>query len=372
MEKPHILAFYLPQYRPVKENNEWFGEGFTEWTNVAKAKPLFKGHHQPKVPSDLGFYDLRIPEVREKQAELAKEAGVTGFCYYHYWFGNGTKILHETLEEVVATGKPDLPFCLCWANHSWYKKNWNPDTQSLEQNLLLEQLYPGKEDIVAHFKYLLPIFQDKRYYKIDGKLVFVIYDIPHMTDYDLLVNVWNQLAKENNLPEFYFIGYTVKEKEITHSDLFKNTDGVILSMIAGISNKQDFSRVKSIWRAVKFKVSSFLKLPLDCHKYEDAIKYMLSDASSREDIIPTIAPNWDYTARRGAGGLILTGATPELFKQHAQQALSMLKQKPPHKRIAFIKSWNEWGEGNYMEPDLKYGKGHIIALKEAIAEVFEK
>ena len=175
MNKPKIIAFYLPQYHPVKENNEWFGEGFTEWTNVAKAKPLFKGHDQPRVPRDLGFYDLRIPEVRAKQAELAKEAGVDAFCYYHYWFGNGKKLLEMPLERVVELGEPNFPFCVCWANHSWYKKDWNPDTKVLTENLLVEQTYPGDKDIIEHFLYLLPAFKDPRYYKIDGRLVFFFF-----------------------------------------------------------------------------------------------------------------------------------------------------------------------------------------------------
>ena len=141
-----ILAFYLPQYRPVEENDKWFGKGFTEWTSVAKAKPLFRNHYQPKVPADLGFYDLRIPEVREQQVELAKEAGVTAFCYYHYWFGNNQTILEETLQEIVTSGSPDFPFCLCWANESWYRKCWHSDTNYLSQEIIFEQKYPGEQD----------------------------------------------------------------------------------------------------------------------------------------------------------------------------------------------------------------------------------
>ena len=180
-KKAHVIAFYLPQYHPVPENDEWWGKGFTEWTNVAKAKPMFYGHYQPIIPADLRFYDLRLPEVREEQARLAKEAGIDAFCYWHYWFGNGKQLLERPFNEVVASGKPDFPFCLAWANHSWMKKNWNNAISRFCQDLLIEQEYPGIEDIKAHFYAILPALKDPRYYRIDGKLAFLIYaptDIP--------------------------------------------------------------------------------------------------------------------------------------------------------------------------------------------------
>lgn len=367
MSKPHVIAFYLPQYRPVKENNEWFGDGFTEWTNVAKSKPLFRGHQQPKVPADLGFYDLRLPEVREKQAELAKEAGISAFCYYHYWFGNGIKILHETLEEVVANQKPDFPFCICWANHSWFKKNWNPDTKSLEQDLLLEQKYPGIDDIKAHFDYLLPMFKDERYYKIDGRLVFSIYDFKRFRNFEEFKTLWNQMAKENGLPGFYFLGYSVNVEEVK-SNLFENTDGVILSLVAGITNKKTYTKWAQIKNVVKSKLSQWLNYPIQLYTYKEAMPYMLDEVEKEDNVIPVIVPNWDYTPRRGAGGLILRDSTPDLFKEHVRQAIRLIKNKPTEKQILFLKSWNEWGEGNYMEPDLVVGKGYINALKEVLNE----
>ena len=145
-----IIAYYLPQYHPIPENNGWWGNGFTEWTTVAKAKPLFRHHLQPKIPKDLGFYDLRIPEVREAQAELAREAGVYGFCYWHYWFGNGKQLLEYPINEVVKTGKPDFPFCLGWANDSWLSKSGNTQHKS-QGKILIEQQYPGDDDIINHF-----------------------------------------------------------------------------------------------------------------------------------------------------------------------------------------------------------------------------
>ena len=163
--KARVIAYYLPQFHPVPENDKYWGKGFTEWTNVASAKPLFRGHYQPRIPSDLGFYDLRIPQVREEQAQLASEAGIEGFCYWHYWFGNGKMLLEKPFEEVLTTGKPDFPFCLCWANHTWSTKGWRKDA---DVEVIAEQTYPGDEDYVEHFNYCLPAFKDKRYITVDG------------------------------------------------------------------------------------------------------------------------------------------------------------------------------------------------------------
>lgn len=365
--KPKVIAFYLPQYHPVKENNEWFGEGFTEWTNVAKAKPLFKGHDQPRVPRDLGFYDLRLPEVRAKQAELAKEAGIDAFCYYHYWFGNEKVILEKPLQEVVKLGEPDFPFCICWANHTWYKKSWNPDAKKLEQNILLEQTYPGDDDIIQHFKFLLPAFKDKRYLKIEGRLLFAIYNILDIPDFCHFKQLWNRLALENGLPEFYFLSYTSKIEELERSPM-KETEGTILSLVTNIEFKQDYSKANRLKDKLKSKFSELTGRPQLVFDYKEAMSYLLDPVCARDNVIPVVVPNWDYTPRRGAGGLILKDATPELFKAHVKEAFEMVVKKPRSKQLIFVKSWNEWGEGNYMEPDLSYGKGYIEALKSVVDE----
>ena len=209
MKEPKIIAFYLPQYHPTPHNDEWWGKGFTEWTNVAKAKPLFGGHYQPKIPADLGFYDLRLPEIREQQAELAREAGIDGFCYYEYWFGNGHEELELPFKEVLESGKPDFPFCLCWANESWYKKFWNNDGAVIDKKILAKQTYPGDEDIRNHFFARLNAFRDSRYMKYEGKLIYVIYKPLEHPEVKHFIQVWQQLAKENGLPEFYFIAFRI-------------------------------------------------------------------------------------------------------------------------------------------------------------------
>jgi len=364
----HTIAFYLPQFHPIKENNEWFGEGFTEWTNVGKTRPLFNGHYQPRVPADLGYYDLRVPEVREKQAELAKSAGISAFCYYHYYFGNGRQLMEMPIEEVVKSGKPDFPFCLCWANHSFYKKNWNADIKRLENSLLLEQQYPGEEDVKKHFYSLLHIFKDPRYYRIDDRLVFVIYNPKDVPAVDKFMSQWNEYAKLEGLGNFYFICYTTNVSEVNEKP-FTDFDGTILSLINDAFTSGQHSRFAKRIKWLKELVGEFLGKPIALKDYQKAIPFMVNDVMRNENVIPSVVPNWDMSPRRGTGSTILHNSTPELFKEHVRDAINLIKDKPNNKRILFIKSWNEWGEGNYLEPDLKFGKGYLTALKEALNEI---
>ncbi len=367
MNNPHIIAFYLPQYHPVKENDENFGEGFTEWTNVAKARPLYKGHVQPKIPADLGFYDLRIPDVRAKQAELAKQAGISAFCYYHYWFGKGKVVLEKPLQEVVRLGEPDFPFCICWANHSWFKKNWNPDLRKIDENLLFEQTYPDEQDIIDHFRFLLNTFKDKRYYKINGRLVFAIYNIADKDQvyWDSFKKIWNDLAQKNDLPQFYFIAYTSKVEDLD-KPLFLSFDKVILSLVTNIQYRQNFGFTSWIKETIRGFISKRFNYPMLLFPYKEAMKYLLIDRCYDNRVIPVVVPNWDYTARRGVGGLIYKDSTPELFRQHVRQALDCVRNKQCEDQILFVKSWNEWGEGNYLEPDLQYGRQYIKVLGEEV------
>ena len=349
-----VIAFYLPQFHPIKENNEWWGTGFTEWTNVAKAKPLFRGHEQPKTPSELGFYDLRVPEVREAQAKLAKEAGVSAFCYWHYWFGNGKMLLEKPLKAVIETGKPDFPFCLAWANHTWYKKHWNNEISRLSKKVLIEQEYPGEKDIEDHFYAMLPAFKDKRYFKLHEKLVFVIYNVNDLPNIDLFIDKWQFLAKENDLPAFYFIAHVLeKDLDIIKS---KKIDAINLHLLRNAFN---ISKQNSI-------LSLLLKRPLNVIEYSTAMKFWESEIIMNPKIYPSIYPNWDTTPRLGSSGIILKNSNPVAFKKHVGKILDLIKEKEAEDRVIFLKSWNEWAEGNYMEPDLKYGKGFIKALRESL------
>lgn len=365
MSKAKVIAFYLPQYYPVKENNEWFGEGFTEWTNVAKTQPLFRGHYQPKVPADLGFYDLRLPQVKQRQAELANEAGIAAFCYYHYWFGNGRTILEQPLKDVVASGSPDFPFCLCWANESWYKKLWHSDVSFLSQELLLEQTYGGEKDYTDHFYFLLDAFKDPRYYKIKGKLAFVVYNHGNFPDVNNFKKCWDKLAQKENLPGFFWISYTVDANDV-NTAFYTDYDAMVLSLFKSPLVGKSDSFIKKRLNSVRSYLSRFTGRPMLVFDYRKYYPAFASEAFRDKKVYPVLIPNWDNSPRRGTGGYIFTNSTPEMFGKHVSQIFDLIKDKPDDDQIVFLKSWNEWGEGNYMEPDLKYGKGYIRELKKAI------
>lgn len=355
-----VIAYYLPQFYPFKENNEWWGEGFTEWTNVGKAKPLFRNHYQPKVPADLGYYDLRMSETKEKQVELAKEAGVTAFCYWHYWFGNGKRLLDMPLEQVVNSGKPDFSYCLGWANESWKSKVWN-SSSSKRDKLLIEQLYPGDEDIYFHFDAILSTIEDKRYLRIENKPVFVIYKPLLIPDVARFISIWNDLIRKSGIAEgFFFIGHTIDSSMCSELLRLGFNSVNIVRLGEYRYNK------KVIWK-IPFKLFcfKFLNRPLKLN-YSFISRYFSQDIDRSEFVIPTLIPNWDHTPRSGKHGVVFHNSTPESFEIHALEVLKSIRDKKISRQIVFLKSWNEWGEGNYMEPDLKYGKKYIWALQNAL------
>lgn len=348
-----LIALYLPQYFPTKENDEWWGPGFTDWRSVNTAKPLFHGHVQPKVPADLAYYDLRVTETRESQAKMAKEHGLDGFCYWHYWFGNGKRLLNRVFDEVVSSGTPDFPFCLGWANHSWYKKAWGGKGKD---ELLIEQEYPGVEDYISHFNTMLPAFKDKRYLRQDGKLIFLVYVPLANPEIKSFIETWRRLACENGLKDFYFIGktsYSEKKAEI----LSYGFDAIYNDNIFGILHKESL-----IKKGIRFMGKKLTQKPM-VFEYKDAIEYMLSTEEKQEDVVPVIIPNWDHSPRSGLSNPIFVNPEPKYFGKLVGKALDLISGK--ENDIVIIKSWNEWGEGNYLEPDMQYGRGMLEALKEA-------
>lgn len=379
--KARVIAFYLPQFHPVPENDEWWGKGFTEWTNVGKAKPLFKGHYQPRVPADLGYYDLRMPEVREAQADMAREAGIEGFCYWHYWFGNGKRILERPFNEVLESGKPDFPFCLGWANHSWTNKTWEVGTRKVKETTLLEMIY-NKEEYIKHFNEVLPAFKDKRYIQVDGKPLFLVFrplEIPNPKEF---IDLWQSLAKENGLNRIHFVGISPSidvdkqstlnvfkrkipsEGDFLYTNLFAqgfdaiNSRGVFRAELLARSL---FNIVKRYVLRVLFNHFVLAKMP-----QKEINKYMYDEYDKLENVYPTLLPNWDRSARSGKQARIYTDSTPEVFKEQLLSALSLLEDKNDEHKILFLQSWNEWAEGNYVEPDLKYGHGFLNVIKECI------
>lgn len=361
--KARVLAYYLPQFHPTPENNLWWGKGFTEWNNVGSATALFKGHLQPRVPTDLGYYDLRLPEIREQQAELAKDAGIEGFLYWNYWFGNGRKMLDMPLNEVVKTGKPDFPFCLGWANHSWSSKSWNKIKSLRTDQLLMEQLYPGEKDNIEHFYAHLPAFEDSRYVRIDGKPVFLIYDPLAIPDLEAFLNCWNNLAVKNGFKGMYFIGRNNgwsaeidKLLKIGFDAVNRNGQWEAECAVKGKLSRKIIYNLND-----KFNISY-----IDVYDYRKITANYYNEYDNMENVIPTIIPQWDRSPRSGKKGIIYKNATPENFATHVQQALDIVEKKKPESRILILKSWNEWGEGNYMEPDKTFGHGFLDALKSKL------
>lgn len=353
--KPRIIAFYLPQFYPTPENDTWWGKGFTEWTNVGRAKPLFRGHYQPRVPADLGYYDLRLPEVREQQVELAREAGIYGFCYWHYWFGGGKRLLTRVWDEVISTGKPDFPICLGWANHSWYAKLWD---NKASDKLLMEQTYPGIDDYTAHFNFVLNAFRDPRYIKCGKKPVFFIYD-PLSVPLNF-ITTWNELAKMNGFNDgICFIGKLKNNSD--YSILKRNGfEFVSAERMGNVSNKMSYYHR----RFHQFR-NILLGRPRNCFLYKEAYPYFIDkEIDSQEDFIPTIIPCWDHSPRSMGKSVILHNSTPKQFRFHVRQVFETVRQK--NNQFVFLKSWNEWAEGNYMEPDLRWGKQYITVLGEEL------
>lgn len=356
---PRLIAFYLPQFHPIPENNKWWGEGFTEWTNVGKAKPLFKGHYQPRVPADLGYYDLRLPESREAQADMARKYGVEGFCYWHYYFGDGRRLLERPFHEVLKTGKPDFPFCLAWANHSWKDKQFSKEGSD---KMLIEQKYGGVEDYTRHFNLLLPAFLDHRYIRVHNKPLFLIHSPHKVPDLPLFMDLWQKLARENGLEGIHFVCniYNVNEVESMRS---KGFDGISLVRLFDVF-KKEYSLLQRMY-------TKFMRVVLkrgQVLNYEQSSRYFHGEEDKINYMYPSVYPNWDHSPRSGRHGHILHNSNPKAFKQHVSNVLQTVKHKPEEEQIVFIRSWNEWAEGNYMEPDLRFGRGYLEALKSALDE----
>ena len=359
--KVKVIAFYLPQFHPTPENDKWWGKGFTEWTSVGKAKPLFKGHYQPRVPADLGYYDLRIPEVRQQQADLAKEAGIEGFCYWHYWFGDGKELLEMPFNEVLKSGCPDFPFCLGWANESWYAKVWDASADSTDR-LLIEQTYPGEHDYFNHFKKYKDAFADSRYIRIEGKPLFLVYQPVAFKEVSLFLNLWNRLIKESGIADCFYFVANIHDESQYESVIKMGFDAVTVQPLTRVRR---FQRDNAFWVFVKRACQHFTKRPLNSFSYRDGIPLLTVEEFDRmENVIPFILPNWDHSPRSGRYGVVLNDCSPQLFAQHVNKVLNIVEKK--ENKLVFLKSWNEWAEGNYMEPDLKFGKGYILALSNIL------
>ena len=340
-----LIALYLPQFHPIPENDEWWGKGFTEWTNTAKAKPLFRGHYQPHVPADLGFYDLRMPETRAAQAELAREYGIEAFCYYHYWFA-GRRVIERPFNEVLTSGQPDFPFCLCWANQTW-SGIWHgaPD------RVLIEQTYPGFDDHRAHFEMLLPAFRDRRYVTVDGKPLFLIYRPREIPDIVRVTQFWRELAAQAGMKGLHLVGaHAVRNP--AEFGLDASTSWDLPQRRPWVSKRRPIKWLMSKYHEKAGKPTIY--------RYKDVISGIWPESAQGAEDYPCLIPNWDNTPRSGKNGLVLHDSTPELFRLHLRQVIERIRSRSHERNLVFIKSWNEWAEGNHLEPGPWFGHRYFF------------
>lgn len=364
MKKARVIAFYLPQFHPTPENDKFWGKGFTEWHNVTKSKPLFKGHYQPKLPADLGYYDLRLPVIREQQAEMAKEYGIEGFMYWHYWFGGGMMALKDVFEEVLHTGKPDYPFCLGWANHSWTNKSWG-GTKYKGGSTIFEMKYPGVQDHLEHFNYCLSAFKDKRYITVDGKPLFLIWQPKSMPDVSEFISNWRNYAKKNGIKDIHFVGICTDSSDLEHIismgfdavNTFHQTHAENIALGSKFAKK-----IRSLFINIFGGHGTFLKK----YDYYKIIKNLTLETDKEDIVYPTILSGYDRAARSGKNAQIYYNYTPDAFEDHIKNVISVVSKKYDEHKIVFLKSWNEWAEGNYIEPDTKYGTKFLEVLGKYI------
>lgn len=363
--KVRLIAHYLPQYHPIPENDEWWSKGFTEWTNVAKATRLFSGHYQPRIPADLGFYDLRMPETRIAQAEMAREYGIEGFCYWHYWFA-GKRLLERPFTEVLKSVEPKFPFCLAWANQTW-TGIWH----GAPERILIEQTYPGMHDYESHFYSLLDSFNDERYITIDRKPVFLVFSPNGLPEPRVFTDCWRELAIKSGLKGIYFIGHVGNPSWVPEEYGF---DASVLDTLSIIKKKMNWFYTGSngyigtifknlLKRGFKRLHINVVRKPT-VYLYGDVIKVAFPEQKTAFERYPCVIPNWDNTPRSNKNGLVFHNSTPELFRIHLKEAIELVGNKEHEKRLVFIKSWNEWAEGNYLEPDLKFGKAYLEVIKD--------
>ena len=376
--RARVIALYLPQFHETEVNDRFWGKGFTEWTNVESAVPLFKGHLQPNEPGELGRYNLLNPETRAAQAKLAQEAGIEGFCYWHYWFGGGQETLTRPLDEVIRLGEPDLPFCVGWANHDWTTASWKKRRNQGQGQYIFRQTFPGREDEKAHFERLLPAFRDRRYLKVDGKLLFLVYDPMKIPDASAWMEHWNELADRAQLPGFHFVGLADPIPRIGFHNLRNPEWGIeeayarILSMgfqaVMPVNQKYAELRTAGPLKKVFFSLMRRARegMILERYHYPDIIEHYYTSQDSREDVYPQILAGWDRSPRSGRRAIIYDQRTPEAFERMVAQAVHISEGKAKEHRILFLNSWNEWGEGAYVEPDRRFGHGFLRALRRQL------
>ena len=357
------IAFYLPQFHPVPENDEWWGTGFTEWRNVTRAKPRFFGHYQPHLPADVGFYDLRVPEVRQMQADLARRYGIYGFCYYHYWFG-GRRILERPFNDVLASGEPDFPFCLCWANENWTRV-WDGGNQ----HVLLGQNHSSEDDR-AHIHEVLPAFQDERYIRINDKPLYLVYRTELLPNAAQTAEIWREEAHKAGIGDIYLARV---------EQFVDDVDPTTIGFDAAV----EFAPSGEWLGTPKFRgflPSLLAKLGLlspafaenNVIPYEQVTRVFMNKAEPDFKRFHCVSPMWDNSARRKKRARILVDSTPGLYERWLKHTIARTRKvHEGDERIVFLNAWNEWAEGCHLEPDLKWGHAYLEATQRALAAGYD-
>jgi hypothetical protein len=343
-ELPHVLAFYLPQFHEVPENDAWHGHGFTEWSVVARSRPLFPGHRQPDLPGELGFYDLRVPETRADQARLAREHGVTGFLYYHYWF-NGRRMLERPFQEVLESGQPDFPFALCWANESWFRR-W----QGSNDEMLLEQTF-SEDDDVAHIRWMIECFQDPRYIRIKGRPLLTVYRPLGLPDPARTVEIWRRECAQAGVEPPWLVMFETGENDGDPGPL-------------GFDATAEFVPHRIPWLVEASSDGTGTFTTYDYDEVATAYTARPPDAWPR---YPCVATGWDNSPRRQSGGaLVLRDATPEGYGRWLAEATTAQMKNLGRDGIVFVNAWNEWAEGAHLEPDAFWGRAYLEVTRDVL------
>ena len=355
-QKHRIIAIHLPQFHPFKENDEWWGKGFTEWRNVAKARPRFLGHYQPHLPADLGFYDLRVPETRDEQAKMAREHGIYGFCYYHYWF-NGKLLMERPLEDMLKSNIPDFPFMLCWANENWTRA-WDGG----EKEILIEQKY-SEEDDLKHIQYLLRYLKDPRYIRVNNKPVLCIYRSTILPNLEKTIEIWRTEALREGI-ELYICRFE-SFRETGQEFIKKGIDAAIDFPSHG---DKEYYKGKYIVRRSINKLYRKIRgknLFPSIESYRKYVKFQIKRSMPLYIWYPCATPMWDNSPRRKDNTYFaFRDSTPELFGIWLGKIIESFKPYSDEENFIFINAWNEWAEGNHLEPDMKWGSRYLNEIKK--------
>jgi len=341
---PRLIAFYLTQFHPTPENDLWWGKGFTEWTNVTKAAPLFGGHRQPHLPGDFGFYDLRVRETRLEQIKAAKEYGVDAFCYYYYWF-SGTRILNRPLDDMLADSESDMPFCLCWANENWTRR-WD----AADHEILIAQQYLPDDDL-NFIKSLVPFFRDRRYVRVDGKPLLLVYRPLQLPDARKSAEVWRDYCRSVGLGEIHISAV------LTHG----NEDYASLGFDSGVEFPPHNHRTENVNHEIRFH-DAFWGNVL---QYAAVAQAFLDRPSGTSRIFKSVFPSWDNTARTKDRAQVVLNGTPDNYEYWLASTIDLAQSSSVGEQLVFINAWNEWAEGCHLEPDRWFGHGFLQATLNA-------